>query len=394
MTLTGLLLDRSFTCRFGVVVVAGQVDSAGHSVCKAPATDSTGAVQVQVKQAGDESTFDYEYYALPGVGRVWPTRGSTSGGTVVSVVGEGLRSGGVRCRFGDAGVVFGDRARHVTSTLVACVAPSAVAEGKVHVDLSLNDGGDYAKTGFDFVYEEAAVVAGLNPSRGLSGSVLAGQSVTIAGHNFARSEDLACRFGLDGVQPAVFTSSTKITCMAPERGEGTVRVGVTNNGVDFVQGHVTFEYARAGHIASTIPSKGPTSGGTRVSVKVDDRLGLESIKATCQFADAETPATEENGAMICVSPRSVAGAGLVKIMLRDADSGTQLTSAASFEYYEDLMIASVTPSIASVGGGGIVTVIGSGMSADGLTCRFGEAQVQVDQTKRPFGKAPGSYSAK
>ena len=40
------------------------------------------------------------------------------------------------------------------------------------------------------------------------------------------------------------------------------------------------------------------------------------------------------------------------------------------------MIASVTPSIASVGGGGIVTVIGSGMSADGLTCRFGEAQVR------------------
>jgi hypothetical protein len=41
---------------------------------------------------------------------------------------------------------------------VACIAPSAASEGRVLVDLSLNEGVDFARLGFEFIYEAAATV--------------------------------------------------------------------------------------------------------------------------------------------------------------------------------------------------------------------------------------------
>ena len=77
--LTGLLADRSFSCRFGATVVAGQVDPAGQTRCETPASDTEGVVQVQVKQAGDETTFEYEYHARPRIAQVWHAIFSISG---------------------------------------------------------------------------------------------------------------------------------------------------------------------------------------------------------------------------------------------------------------------------------------------------------------------------
>ena len=92
------------------------------------------------------------------------------------------------------------------------------------------------------------------------------------------------------------------------------------------------------------------------------------------FGDVETGAVEEGSKVVCVSPR-VGGASLVSFMLRDTASGAQLTGAASFEYYEGLTVATVVPSSGVVTGGGTVTVIGSGLNADSLVCRFGETRV-------------------
>jgi len=365
VTLTGLLSDRSFACRFGTAVVSGHVDSVGKTVCTAPATESSGLVQVQVKQAGDETTIDYEYYVSPNIARVWPSRGDVAGGTVVSVRGEGLQTSGVACKFGDAGEVFGDKVRYITSTLVACIVPSRISGGKVTVDVSLNGGVDFVKTGFEFIYEATAGVEELSPSRGFAGSVEGGQPVTIVGQYFARSEDLKCRFGLNGVVEALFTSSSKIVCLAPERGEGVVRVSVSNNGVDFAAGTVKFEYVQAGHVVSLTPSKGPTSGSTRVTIQGDGRMALGDGGAMCVFGSVETDAVAEGSTVICVSPR-VASVGKVQFVLRDKSSGTQVTGTARFEYYVGMSITSLVPSAGNVAGGGIVTVIGSGLSSDSL----------------------------
>ena len=374
VTLTGLLVDRSFTCGFGAAVVSGQVDRSGKTVCQAPAADSIGTVQVAVKQAGDEATFGYEYYEHPNIARVWPSRGDVGGGTVVNVQADGLRNGGVQCRFGAAGVVQGESIQYISSTLLACIAPAMDVKGKVQVDLSLNGGADYVKTGAEFMYDVAVELEELRPSRGLAGIAEGGQAVTITGQNFVHSEDLQCRFGLEGVVAAHFTSSSQIVCLAPERGEGVVRVSVSSNGVDFVSGALNFEYAHAGRVVSISPKKGPTSGATRVTVQGDKGHALGGSELTCVFGSVETGAIVEGDAIVCVSPRA-AGVGAVQFLLRDKLSGKQLTGAASFEYYEGVSLTSLLPSSGSVTGGGIVTVIGAGLSADGLVCRFGENKV-------------------
>ena len=65
----------------------------------------------------------------------------------------------------------------------------------------------------------------------------------------------------------------------------------------------------------------------------------------------------------------------MSVLLRDTASGAQLTGTTSFDYYEGLSVAAVVPSTGFVAGGGIVTVTGSGLSADNLVCRFGETHV-------------------
>jgi hypothetical protein len=243
---------------------------------------------------------------------------------------------------------------------VACIAPSAASEGRVLVDLSLNEGVDFARSGFEFIYEAAATVEELRPSRGLSGSA----GVTVVVRHFARSEELKCLFG-DVQVAAIFTSSTEIVCRAPERGEGVVLVSVNNNGADLGRGEVKFEYAVSGHVVSIVPSKGPTSGSTRVTIHGDGRKAVEVSGAMCVFGKMEAGAVEEGSKLICVSPR-VSTAGTVQFMLRDKQSGTQMTATVSFEFYEAASIASLVPSTGYVGGGSIVTVIGSGLSADSL----------------------------
>jgi hypothetical protein len=272
-------------------------------------------------------------------------------------------------------VVQGESVQYISSTLLACIAPSKDVKGKVQVDLSLNGGTDYLKTGFEFMYDAALVLEGLRPSRGFTGIMQGGQAVTISGHNFVHSEDLTCRFGLEGVVAAHFISSSQIVCLAPERGKGVVRVSVSSNGIDFVSGTLNFEYEQAGRVISIAPNKGPTSGSTRVMVQGDKGHTLGGSGLMCVFGSMETGARVEGDAIMCVSPRA-AGVGAVQFLLRDKPSGKQLTGAASFEYYEGVSIRSVLPSRGSVAGGGVVTVIGSGLSADGLVCRFGETRVQ------------------
>jgi hypothetical protein len=150
-----------------------------------------------------------------------------------------------------------------------------------------------------------------------------------------------------------------------------VLVSVSNNGADLGRGEVKFEYAVSGHVVSIVPSKGPTSGSTRVTIHGDGRKAVEVSGAMCVFGKMEAGAVEEGSKLICVSPR-VSTAGTVQFMLRDKQSGTQMTATVSFEYYEAASIASLVPSTGYVGGGSIVTVIGSGLSADSLVCRFGE----------------------
>jgi len=206
--LTGAALDvggGGIKCIFGSARVAAAAGDGKALVCTAPPSVVDGVVEMWLADASSGTMIgrsaQFEYHVAPRVGGVWPSRGALTGGTAVSVTGSGFRDdAGLRCRFGETGVVsVGAGARWVSSTVVMCVAPGAAVEGgavQVALEVSANGGADFTRDGVEFLYEAGATVEGLMPSWGMSGR--AGQVVTVSGRHFAQSSELSCRFGLDG----------------------------------------------------------------------------------------------------------------------------------------------------------------------------------------------------
>merc|ERR1712185_281718 len=128
------------------------------------------------------------------------------------------------------------------------------------------------------------------------------------------------------------------------------------------------------HVSEVVPSSGPVSGGTRVSV-----LGArfrESATLRCRFeASGATAAARRVGVgqLECASPPS-SGAGSRRVEV--SVNGQQFSSSGvAFTYRPSAAVSSVWPVRGASEGGTPVTVLGGGFSssAEGsgaLRCRF------------------------
>ena len=187
----------------------------------------------------------YEYLEASKIAALMPSRGSVTGGTMVSVTGSGFREAGLRCRFGGEEVLDGEGAQFVSSSIVACEAPASVSgTGTVAVEVSVNGGSDFTSDRVEYLYEESATVTGLRPSVGVSGA--SDQVVTVMGEHFARSAELVCRFGLNETVRATYESSSQVTCLVPPRGAGTVSVAVSIDGSESLDAGARFAFIAAG----------------------------------------------------------------------------------------------------------------------------------------------------
>ena len=199
----------------------------------------------------------------------------------MSVRGTGfITEEGLACRFGGL-VVSGAGARLETSTVVACIAPKPREEGAVAVEISLNGGVDYTSSGKQFVYQSNPTVDSLEPAWAVAGE--ANQVITVVGRHFKNAHGLSCRMGVDTSVAAEYVSSSLVTCIAPVRGAGTVRVGVSNNGVDAGPSSKQLIFEAGRGISSVMPSKAPAHGGTLVTVSVYGRVQGEVGRASCHF---------------------------------------------------------------------------------------------------------------
>ena len=130
-------------CKFGLDVVTVFAVHQEGVVCKAPRGIAMGSVSLTLVDAASHNGLgESVLYTYDGVRviAVWPSRGALAGGTAVSVTGSGFRDDdGLRCRFGETGVVSaGAGARWVSSTVVMCVAPGAVEGEAVQVALEVS----------------------------------------------------------------------------------------------------------------------------------------------------------------------------------------------------------------------------------------------------------------
>ncbi|WP_378146575.1 IPT/TIG domain-containing protein [Cnuibacter sp. UC19_7] len=344
VVITGSCFTGATAVLFGATPATSfTVDSDTQITAVAPA--GTGTVDVTVVGAGDCGTATdddgYDYVAPPTITGLDPTGGPETGGTVVTITGDGLT--------GTTGVLFGDvPAASVTvvsdTEVQAVTSPHAPATVPVTVQ---HPGGDVDAG--DFVFLDVPTITTITPDQGPEDG---GTTVVITGEGF----DGATGVTFDGLPGTGFTvdSDTQITVVTPPHAPATVPVVVLHPNGDSPAEEFTF--VAGTEIDTVTPPGGPEEGGTVVTI-----IGTCFTGATAVLF-GDTPATsftvDSDTQITAVAP---AGVGIVDVtVVGSAACGTD-TLPGGYEYTDDPVIGTITPTTGPETGGTVVTITGSNL---------------------------------
>ncbi|KAJ1484296.1 hypothetical protein T484DRAFT_1797519, partial [Baffinella frigidus] len=411
VTITGAgFLDTStLTCRFGrrppTAAVFGDVTrvmcvAAGlHAGNVSVAVSNDGAVfppgRMVTVMGHDSVSPDVTGDVMPDVMmapeilRLQMSAGPLSGGSAVTVVGNGF-SEGTEVAFSGVAV----DTSFVSASHVLCVSPEH-EKGLSPVTVS-NNGVDFVGGGAEFLFAAPPTVRELVPPRRLLGA--GSSTVTVLGAGFEESDSLSCKFGTQRAVPAAWSSSSKIVCSASTHHSGQIAVHVSNDATLFSPALPLLPPHTLR--ASLRPSSGATTGGTPITITLssdDSEAGPSAHLRTlpnllCVFGASSSPATLTastlttdgqitGGQISCVAPpaRSL---GVVFVRLRSLGGDIPFADEAEFHYVPSLEVFSAVPSAAPREGGTVVSVIGAGFlrgsSGAGTECAFGGVTSPAD----------------
>ncbi|MEU0009244.1 IPT/TIG domain-containing protein [Streptomyces sp. NPDC006314] len=203
-------------------------------------------------------------------------------------------------------------------------------------------------------------ISAINPAQG---PTTGGTAVTLTGTGMTGAT--AVRFGST---PASYTvnSATQITAVSPAGSTGAVAVTVvsptgTSNAVTF-----TYLTAVVPVVTAVVPSSGPTSGGTSVTITGTGFTGTTAVR----FAD--TPAASffviSAGQITAVTPAGSPGGAAVTVITPGGTSAA--SSGAYFFYAAPPVLNTADPAQGPAAGGTVVTLTGTGL-LNASAVRFG-----------------------
>ena len=222
---------------------------------------------------------------------VEPALGDVVGGTLVTVHSVNhsfFPSPTLQCSFNHILVA----AQFISPDLITCFSPPypfgdiavpfRVEMDQWHFDDSAN---------WTFFYFQHPRILSLEPDRGY---IEGGITVMIRGEHFVTTSDhnevvALCRFGDDHsyYPSAVVLNSTTMSCSAPPHSAGFVRVQISlNDGGDWTDDVVLFEFMDIPRTFGLFPSIGPKSGGTNLTISSEHiRIDLAHF---CVFHSNDT----------------------------------------------------------------------------------------------------------
>ena len=226
---SGLRYSPDFSCGFGLVRMAASLWDVNEVRCLSPPR-SEGRVDLALVEDGrlvsNGSSF-FEYLEPARISRLAPMHGSSAGGTVVTIHGEGFAraTSSASCVFGEVT----QNAQILSPTIIQCVTP-AHAQGRIELVVRFHVETLATSTKLFFEFVPPPRVFSLHPRYGL---VAGGTEVTVTGANFVRSVDLCCRFGRSGVSFARWIGATQVLCESPPGVAGSASVEVSLNNQEF-----------------------------------------------------------------------------------------------------------------------------------------------------------------
>ena len=257
--------SEKLTCSFGELVVPARWLSGRLLQCESPSHKHD---TVAVKVSSDALAFTSEglaffFYETKILG-VSPLFGSTGGGTLVSISGEGfVFSPDLMVRFGVADV----KATFVSSSQLQCVTPGQLKPDRVQVSVATD--GVYFDGDSDavFTYTPPVYIDFVEPAWGFRG---AETTIVLHGNGFTNTAELTCSFGENDIlSVGTFMSSTSISCAVPlGTTAGKYNVKLATNGQDFSGNDITFIVLEEPRVLSIDATSGSTWGGDAVHLSL------------------------------------------------------------------------------------------------------------------------------
>ena len=348
--ITGTGLLGTTEVLFDGTPAASFVVNSDTSITAVSPVGDVGTADVTVENPGESRVLANAYlYVAPSITSVGPNSGPASGGSSVTITGQGFTDS-TEVTFGGipatSFVVNSD-------TSITAVTPASAA-GSVDVTVTTPTTPATAPAAFAFV---APTLTGVTPG---AGPLEGGTTVTLSGSGFTGATTIF--FGDASTENFTVDSDGTITAVTPAydlSGPADVRVEIPGEDATLVDG---FEYVNAA-ITSVTPSAGPSAGGTEVALE-GDGLG-DATEVFFEDTPASSFTAQPDGTLTVVTPPGVTGT----VDVRVTTPAQEAVLEDGFEYLAPLLapvVNSITPSSGPASGGSNVTILGGNFTPDSV----------------------------
>ena len=199
---------------------------------------------------GTSNPTTYTYLAAPTLGSVAPNRGTTAGGTQITITGTNLAGATVSIDGRAATSVYANAAG---TQLIATTPPGS--SGATNVTVTTPAGSATLANGFTYL-PPAPVISSIAP---VQGPTAGGQIVTLTGAGFTGATGVT----FNGTAATIVSGTgTQLVVRTPTGTAGPATVLVTTAGG--TSNAVAYTYLPAPTLTSVSPNSGTTSGGRQI----------------------------------------------------------------------------------------------------------------------------------
>lgn len=317
---------------------------------------AAGVVDLSVTTANGTSANtaadNYTYtVAGPNITSVSPTTGSTGGGTIVTINGNGFT--------GATAVTFGGTAATSfivnTDVKITATAP-AHAAGSISISVTTPAGTSPDTAADNFVYGTVLpAVTSVSPT---GGPIIGGNTVTVTGTGLTGATLVT--FGGTAATGLTVVNDSQLTVTAPPHVAGTVDVLVTTpSGTSTNTTADNYLYGAAlPTITAVTPSSGPLTGGNTVTITGTGLTGATSVTFGGTAGTAVTVGSDTS--LTVTAPAHVAG--VVDIVVTTPFGSSVNTAADNYTYSNAPFVLGVSPTTGPTAGGTLVTITGTGFT--------------------------------
>jgi hypothetical protein len=282
------------------------------------------------------------------VSSVSPTSGSTYGGVVLTINGNGFASSPSNIQ-----VTVGTSTCSIIQTTpgqVQCIVPAQGTNAPTATIHVISNGVTFPGS-FTFTYSSSSTptITSISPTSGT-----AGQSLVISGSNFVNGQTSVTIGGTTCTIVSISSSSITCTVASSPAGNQAVIVSVSSTGKS--NSNILFQYAL--QVSTTSPSQGSYGGGQIVTVN-GDGFNTSSISVTICGQPCQSVSVLSNTQLTCVTPSATASSSNQSCSLTVTVGS--LSQSASYVYQASLTatITSVSPTRGGTGGGTTLTITGT-----------------------------------